>query len=141
MNLNEPVDQPGVVAVPPTSGLELAVTSVLVARSGSDAARMVAEVAELLRQTWPAAVSVKRRGMFNRGTPVAMVLRMPNRQYGLEIVDGRARSWVAEARGGVALSHTQVSVEQWASALARDMVEVSAQDELASRALRALAGS
>jgi hypothetical protein len=134
-------DDPDESTISGPTGLELAVTSVLVARSGADAAKMVSGVAELLSRTWPAAVTVRRKGLLNRGPAVAVVLRMPYRQFGLEIVDGRARSWVADARGGVALSHTQVTVEQWASALARDMVEVSAQDEIASRALRALASS
>jgi hypothetical protein len=114
------------------------VATVLLARAGRDANGLMAFVATSIGRAWPEATRIKRRGLFNRGAVTGIEIRLGDAHYELTTVDGRPVATIADAHGGVALSHTKVSVQEWATSLVKAMAAMADEVQQARAALERL---
>jgi hypothetical protein len=121
--------------------METQVAAVVLARTASDAQQLIELVAKQIAAAWPDVVRLKRRGLFNTGRVVGTEIRLGPAHYELSIVDGRPVATIADAHGGVALSHTEVTVEEWTRRLVGDLAVLAQEIESARAALSRLSAS
>jgi hypothetical protein len=121
--------------------METQVTAVVLARTANDANQLIELVSRQIAAAWPEAVRLKRRGLFKTGRVVGTEIRLGRVHYELDIVDGRPVATIADAHGGIALSHTEVSIEEWTRRLVGDLATLAGQIESARSALTRLSAS
>jgi hypothetical protein len=103
-----------------------------------DTQLLLNRVAEQFTAAWPEVVRVRRKGLFNRGDVVAVSIRFSDRQFELDRSSGEMRAVIAEAHGGVAISHQELEVHAWIDALLATLASRAERSALAREALLGL---
>lgn len=117
----------------PAEGVEVAGLALLFQRLARDQHELLENVSRSLGAVLPAAVRVKKRGLFNSGKARSVEVALGEKVYELREERGQVTAHVGHAVGGVVLSHERVGVDVWIAQL-RDALEQAAASSEAVRA-------
>lgn len=97
--------------------------------------QLLARVADQFGRTWPEATRVRRKGLFNTGRVVGVTVRLDTSEFSLDLKGGILHPVVAEAHGGVAISHREVAPDEWVRALFAALSALAGRSDQARQAL------
>ncbi len=119
--------------------MEVAGLATLFQRLALDQHELLENVSRSLGAVLPAAVRVKKRGLFNSGKVRSVEVALGERVFELREERGQVTPQVGHAVGGVVLSHERVAVDVWIAQLRIALEQAAASSEAVRAALGRLA--
>jgi hypothetical protein len=107
----------------------------------ADVDAFFAVLAEKLAEAFPGQVDVERGGMFGRGGPRAVAVRLGDEVFEAERERRRVTCRRRKVVRGIALKTEELGLEAWIDALSAALVAEAEGSERASSALRGLLGA
>jgi hypothetical protein len=120
-------------------GVEIAGMAILFQRLASDQHALLENVSRGLAAVLPAAVRVKRRGLFNSGKARSAEIALGDKVYELREERGQVTAHIGHSVGGVVLSHEPVAIDVWIARLRDALEQAAASSEAVRAALARLA--
>lgn len=132
------MDDDGAI-VPRPDGVEIAGIAILFQRLAADQHELLENVSRSLGAVLPAAVRVKRRGLFNSGKARSVEIALGDTVYELREERGQVTAHAGNSVGGVVLSHEPIAIDVWIARLRDALEQAAVRSEAVRAALARLA--
>jgi hypothetical protein len=120
-------------------GIEVAGLAIVLQRLANDQRGLFDYLAGAFATALPDSVRVKRKGLFNTGDAINIEVLFPDLVLDLRTQHGHVAASTGPVVGGVVLSHTPCTIDEWISQLLRELNAAAARSEQVRAALARLA--